>query len=247
MNNKSLIELLLLVVNLLLPPFFASSYSAVARRSGRYTRSITRRSTSSCTSMNAAAASSSSSSTAEIYGVPGSGWQSPTWNWGYAQGTGHDCAAICRRQYATRQSRQELVDNLLLVAKHDKADSTLEPTNFEEVKLILALAWQNGRWDGSDGGPRGGYGTVLAAMAEANRYEARLGESDVSECARRFIQDVADPKRFQLLPNVSDFALQQMTIMAQTAAAGTTQDYDFDRRRCSGFVLQAMGFVERGL
>jgi hypothetical protein len=234
--------IILLGAKLLRLPPFVLAFSVVARSGSTPLSS---------TSMSAAAADASSSrsscSSTEIYGIPGSGWQSPTWNWGYAQGTGHDCAAICRRQYATRASRQALVDNLLVVvANNDKAAAPLvrrEPANFEEVKLILALAWQNGRWDGSDGGPRGGYGVILSAMAEAKRYEH--GSND--ECARRFIQDMADPKRFQLLPFVSDSAMQQMSSMAEAAVAGTTQDYDLDRRRCSGYVLQAMGFVERGL
>lgn len=227
--NKTLI--ILLVAKLLFPPF-AMSFSVVPSKvsgSGSTLRIST--------SMNAAASSST-----DIYGIPGSGWKSPTWNWGYAQGTGHDCAAICRRRYATQTSRQALVDNLLLVANVNAESLLREPANFEEVKLILALVWQNGRWDGSDGG-RGGYGTILSAMAEAKRYE--VGSDD--ECARRFIQDLADPKRFTLLPLINDAAMQQMTSMAEAAIAGTTQDYDLDRRRCSGFVLQAMGFVERGL
>jgi hypothetical protein len=246
--NKSLS--VSLVVILLFLPQFASPFSVVvvSRPRGRDDSGIARHSRSiqrASTMMNAAAPSSSS--TTEIYGIPGSGWQSPTWNWGYAQGTGHDCAAICRRRYATKTARQELVDSLLLL-DDDRAVSIREPANFEEVKLILALAWQNGRWDGSDGG-RGGYGSVLVAMAEAKRYETTEAsdDDDDDECARRFIRDVADPKRFQRLPHASDSAQQQMTQMSQAATSGTTADYDLDRRRCSGFVLLAMGFVERGL
>ena len=41
-------------------------------------------------------------------------------------------------------------------------DESRQPP-FEEVKLVLGLAWQNGRWDGSDGG-RGGYGDILVAI-----------------------------------------------------------------------------------
>jgi hypothetical protein len=100
----------------------------------------------------------------ELYGIPNSGWTNPQWNWGYARGTGHDCAAICRTRYQTRASRETLVQQLLL--NHEEPPTT----NIEEVKLVLALAWQKGRWDGSDGG-RGGYGDVLAYMAQAERYE----------------------------------------------------------------------------
>ena len=96
-----------------------------------------------------------------------SGWTSPVWNWGSASGTGHDCVAICRRRYATRKSRADLVDQLLHPVEYRPKRL---PANFEEVKLVLALAWQKGRWDGSDIGPYG-YGAVLSAIARAERYE----------------------------------------------------------------------------
>jgi hypothetical protein len=174
------------------------------------------------------------SSTKEIYGVPKSGWKSPEWNWGYASGSGHDCAAICRRQFATRKSRATFVEGLFNapLAVNPKAR---EPQNFEEVKLVLALAWQGGRRDGSDGG-RGGYGQVLAALADADRYEN--GNED--ECSRRLIQDMQD--RFQLL-NPSE---EDLTAM-QTLFDELEPDVDAVQRRCSALVLSAMGFVENGL
>jgi hypothetical protein len=148
-------------------------------------------------------------------------------------GTGHDCAAICRKLYNSRRAREALIRDLC------GASSTLvndrEPKNFEEVKLILALAWQRGRWDGSDGG-RGGYGEILAAMAEATRYESDNEE----ENACLLVQDML--ARFPLLSPSVD----------QTKAMGTIPellgtDADAARRKCSGLVLQAMGFVENGL
>ena len=164
-----------------------------------------------------------------IYGVPNSGWTAPEWNWGYAVGTGHDCAAICRQTYRTRKSRAKLVDNLIF--------TTNEPQNFEEVKLVLALAWQRGRWDGSDGG-RGGYGQVLELMAAAERYE--IGNQD--ECSLKFIQDMQD--RFQLLkPNPEDQSAMDNLFDNEDG----TEDIDASRRRCSGLVLKAMGFIENGL
>ena len=108
-----------------------------------------------------------------------------------------------------------------------------EPTNFEEVKLVLALAWQNGRWDGSDGG-RGGYEEVLEAMAQADRYE----KGDEDECSRRFIKDMQ--ARFPLL-NPTDEELATMQQLDQLEP-----DVDAARRRCSALVLRAMGFVEKG-
>lgn len=60
-----------------------------------------------------AMSTSVSETTREIYNIPNSGWCSDSWNWGYASGTGHDCAAICRKMYASRDDRQRLVSSLL--------------------------------------------------------------------------------------------------------------------------------------
>jgi hypothetical protein len=171
-------------------------------------------------------------SSKEIYNIPNSGWrQKKSFNWGSASGTGHDCAAISRRTYATRKSRSDLVRNLLEPAEQIKSRV---PENFEEVKLVLALAWQNGRWDGSDGGP-GGYGDVLSAMADADRYEVGSDE----ECSRRLIEDMQG--RFALL-EPSDEEMKGMTRLWDDAE----DDVDTAQRRCCGLVLQAMGFVENG-
>ena len=167
-----------------------------------------------------------------IYDVPNSGWTSSEWNWGYASGTGHDCAAICRRKYTTRKERSRLVEDL--IGAPDLAARDRQPHNFEEVKLILALAWQRGRWDGSDGG-RGGYGEVLSAMADARRYE----NGDENDCSRVLTQDMAD--RFALLdPLLEDRVMMQNVFDLEP-------DIDAARRRCSGLVLKAIGFVENGL
>lgn len=160
----------------------------------------------------------------EIYNVPGSGWTAPDWNWGYAQGSGHTCAAICRDLYATREARDALVRQLL--------DAQPEPP-VPEIKLILALEWQRGRWDGTDGG-RGGYGDVLSTMAAAKRYE----EGSEEECLQRLVEDMA--ARFHLL-KASDEDVKKM------AACTSASNADIGFRKCSGMVLQAMGFVERGL
>ena len=160
----------------------------------------------------------------EIYGVPRSGWSSPDWNWGYAVGTGHDCARICRQRYSQRQDRIELVKQL------KDGDKSL---NFEEIKLVLGLAWQRGRWDGSDGG-RGGYGEVLQTMAEAQRYE----EGPDEECARRLVQDMQ--ARFPLLRPTEEQSGMMMSLLE-------SEDADVAQRRCSGLVLEAMGFIESGL
>ena len=178
----------------------------------------------------------------EIYNVPNSGWKSPQWQWGSAIGTGHDCAAICRQRYATRAARQELIQQLLLLNENQDNDVSPEkrqqrlPTNFEEVKLVLALAWQRGRWDGSDGGP-GGYGDVLMHMAQARRYES-LDQDDEEVTSRQLVQDMAS--RFELLSPTPEETERMKSVVAD-------DDYDRARRQCSGLVLEAMGFVENGL
>jgi hypothetical protein len=131
--------------------------------------------------------------------------------------------------YSTRKSREELIANLL-----EPAELRL-PENFEEVKLILALAWQRGRWDGSDGG-RGGYGDVLQTMADAKRYE----EGTEDECSLRLVQDMQI--RFHLLKPQPDEDKAMQNLLDECGF-----DIDFARRRCSGLVLQAMGFVKNGI
>jgi len=160
--------------------------------------------------------------------------RSPQWNWGSARGTGHDCAAICRRQYSTKESRRQLIDNLLEPAEDS---NKRQPENFEEVKLILGLAFQNGRWDGSDGGA-GGYGEVLQYMAGAQRDE----EGSEDECAMRFVRDMQD--RFEFIADVSSMELREMRCILDGDAG---KDMDCVRRKCSGLVLDQMGFVKKGL
>ena len=165
----------------------------------------------------------------EIYNVPNSGWTSPHWNWGYGVGTGHDCAAICRPTYRSLKARKELVEGLLNPGADPK---DRQPDNFEEVKLILALTWQNGRWTGADGGP-GGYGEVLELMAGAERYEA----GSPKENSKALVEDLAE--RFHLLNPDTERQQAMDSVWVES-------DFDFSRRRCSGLVLEAMGFLESG-
>ena len=101
--------------------------------------------------------------------------------------------------------------------------------------MILGLAWQNGRWDGSDGGA-GGYSDVLRHMAEAKRYE----EGSEEECSRRLVEDMHD--RFDLLADNTSMELREMR-----AILDDTSDMDCARRKASGLVLEAMGFIDKGL
>lgn len=120
-----------------------------------------------------------------------------------------------------------------------KPSSTRPPPSFseppfEEIKLVLALGWQKGRWDGSDGG-QGGYCEVLAAMAEAKRYE-----TEGSEESRiiTFVEDMRE--RFHLLnPSEEDVARMAAIDMGE-------DELERGQRVCCGLVLKAMGFVETG-
>jgi hypothetical protein len=108
------------------------------------------------------------------------------------------------------------------------------PPDLEEVKLVLALVWQKGRWDGSDGGV-GGYGEVLSLMAEATQYEV----GDPTTCQRRLLTDMQS--RFPTL-KPTDAEVDQMMSLS-------LEDQDVGRSLlvCSGLVLRTMGFVEQGI
>lgn len=177
----------------------------------------------------------------EIYNVPNSGWSSPQWNWGSAQGTGHDCAMICRRLYDTKADRQNLVQSLLEPAKY-KAQHPETEVTFEEIKLILGLAWQKGRWDGSDGGPDG-YSHVLQTMASARRYE---NEDEVLS-AFNFIEDISE--RFHTIRSSEESLTRMKSIVIDVREkhdAGSEEVF-LVRRICAGMVLYEIGFVENGL
>jgi hypothetical protein len=172
----------------------------------------------------------------ELYGIPGSGWTSPSWNWGSAQGTGHECAKICRKTYATAQDRAQLIENLLLEDKEDTPIRT--PTDFEEIKLLLALVWQKYR-NMSIGNKM--YGDLLDQMADG-RFDNEVvsGEDDEAACSKLLVQEMQ--KRFiYLQPDVQD------RITMNTLLYETGDDYDLSRRRCSGLVLKAMDFEDLGL
>lgn len=209
---------------------------------------ITRKGTSHCTAftlrMTSAEPPKERSKRKEIYGIHGSGWASPDWNWGYASGTGHDCAMICRNKWGTRQSRISLVENLLnpkSVIDHKniwESDSQRDP-EFEEVKLILALAWQRGRWDGSDGG-RNGYSKILSLMAKAYKYEPQGEGYEFEEaCSRALVTDMKDA--FHTIAQSKDEATKMTSIDIDS------DDVDASRRKCAGLVLQNMGFIDKGL
>mmetsp|Transcript_8204 Transcript_8204/g.10430 ORF Transcript_8204/g.10430 Transcript_8204/m.10430 type:complete len:239 (+) Transcript_8204:35-751(+) len=184
----------------------------------------------------------------EIYNVPGSGWTSPTWNWGYAVGTGHECAMICRNKYDSQNKRADLIHTLMnpkqvsvdvnsvdVNVDVEKANEIRIPP-FEEVKLILGLTIQRGRWDGCDGGI-GGYGEILNIMAQAKKYES----DDEQSNSKLFIDDMVN--RFNLIAFDNDDAIEEMMQIQENF----TNDYDLMRRKCVGLVLREMKFIESGL
>lgn len=193
----------------------------------------------------------------EIYNIPGSGWTSSSWNWGYANGTGHDCALICRRKFSTKQKRKELIRDLIHpVCINSNSDTgngredgdTIRCPPFEEVKLILGLTIQRGKWDGTDGGRNGGYSEVLQYMAQAERYESNDEELN----SRLFVKDLSD--RFHLIAGNTfeegDSESENENVPTENMQQIINQcsdDYDILRRKITGLVLQKMGFIEIGM
>jgi hypothetical protein len=172
--------------------------------------------------------SSNRSADQRIFGVPHSGWKSSQWNWGYGVGTGHDCAKICRQRLNTKSARQDYVNKLM--------NGNVALTDTEEIKLTLALTWQRGRRDGSDGGPNG-YGQVLALMAQAERYEEQQDDEGEDFGTRRLVEDMQE--RFRLLkPSVEDHDEMKSLLDTNSTAVAF--------RKCSGLVLQQVGFIENG-
>lgn len=209
----------------------------------------------------------SNNSSKEIYNIRGSGWKSPSWNWGYASGTGHDCALICRNKFNTRDGkvRQDLIQSLLHPTTGTDIDTDIDididthniDPPFEELKLILGLTIQRGRWDGTDGGA-GGYGEVLTHMAQAKRYESnddklnsQLFVQDMSNrfhliAGNQFVGDDADDDNNNKSTDGNDKADNSLEMMKQIQI-DCSNDYDMMRRRCTGLVLQKMGFIELGM
>ncbi len=180
-----------------------------------------------------------------LYNVTNSGWKSPQWNWGSARGTGHDCASICRSRWSDREDRRILVHSLLLPSPVSSyASNNNGEVSFEEIKLILALAWQRGRWDGTDGGPNG-YRSVLQTMVDAHQYE---NENEIIS-SLHFIEDITS-KYHSISRNAKD--LHKMKDIANTIVHGKKKHASMEeifmaRRMCAGMVLDAMHFVDNGL
>ena len=155
---------------------------------------------------------------------------------------------VCRNKYNSPKERLDLIQSLYnpqTISNNadgdgdgddsiEVKDSKRDPP-FEEVKLILGLAWQRGRWDGSDGGA-GGYSQVLATMAQAERYET----DDEELNSKLLVKDMMD--RFHLICSDGE-SLETM----QQLETQCKNDIDLLRRKCSALVLSEMGFIENGL
>jgi hypothetical protein len=114
--------------------------------------------------------------------------------------------------------------------------------NLHEMKLVLALEWQRGRWDGTDGGPNG-YAVVLHNMATAQRYE----DTKNNHGWHYLVNDMID--RFPTISS-NETALQDMQSCRQDVTSASSSTKEAAQRafcRCAGLVLREMGFIERGL
>ena len=221
-------------------------------------------------SLGFSASKTTSNNRKEIYGIPASGWSSLHWKWGEATGTGHACAVLCRRQYRTPESRRDLIANLVMTKEEIRGGTTTtadnaddekvvseaaaaaqrSPVNFEEVKLILALAWQKGLQNGHGGG--GGelrpYGEILDAMVQAERYKKKAvagpgcddDDDNDKDNSLLLVQDM-QKRYFFLTPEVDDKIRMNLLLY------DGDEDWDWIRRRCSGLVLRALDFEANGL
>jgi hypothetical protein len=231
-----------LIIHSLSPAFINFKGSQLRHSKKGVTKSETKKNTS--------ALMMSNKKNKEIYDIKGSGWKSPYWNWGSANGTGHDCALLCRRKFNTKEVRGQLIKSLMAGREKEDQGSNDTPCDnlpFEEVKLILGLTIQRGRWDGTDGGSPGGYSEVLEFMAQAKRYES--DNEDMN--AKLFVQDMSE--RFQLIAH-NDFDDGASSIDGEKSMKLMTQiikndvdDADAIRRKCTGLVLLNMGFIEFGM
>ncbi len=90
-----------------------------------------------------------------------SGWSSPHWNWGYAQGEAHDLAISVRNNLRTTTSRENFIAGCL----DDRID-------IEEIKMVLALRFQMAARQGKDGNGIGW--NIMNEMADC-KYESEDG------------------------------------------------------------------------
>ena len=118
-----------------------------------------------------------------LYGIEGASWSSPSWNWGSAIGTGHDCARIFRNKVSARGDREAYLATLREATEEASSDK------LDEAKLALCLTIQRACRSGHAGPtykPEGMY-AVMDKMARAERYEGKgAGERLVKDLAQSY-------------------------------------------------------------
>jgi hypothetical protein len=93
------------------------------------------------------------------------GFSDPNWNWGSSMGTGHDAAMKLRNRLDSADKRDQFIVGII----NGKADF-----NLEDVKLALALRFQNAARESIAGG-REGY-EIMEKMAN-RKYENGNGDT----------------------------------------------------------------------
>lgn len=180
----------------------------------------------------------------DLYGIKNSSWKSKEWNWGYGDGTGHECARICRHNYHTKQSRQALIDNMELLSVTDVIE-----IDWEEIKLIVGLMIQNLRRYESDRTVVDAFNEILNYLADAKRYESDgYDDDDDNVPLSLFVNDMKE--RYQLLKPSHDEVIQMNEIQWKAVDGTTDHQIPTNQRyqqNVVGLVLQQMKFVERGV
>jgi hypothetical protein len=101
--------------------------------------------------------------------VMSSSWSSPDWRWGYANGAAHDVAMGVRSSLSTPQSRARFLESL-------RSSGGGAPP-LDDVKMVLALAWQRARNYGHDDADWEG---AMEEMAKC-RFEGEGGSQRLAQ------------------------------------------------------------------
>jgi len=164
------------------------------------------------------------------------GWSSPTWRWGFAVGDAHDAAYIARSSLQSRDSRRSWLVQL--------AQTEPSTTPWEEVKLVLALAFQKAGHERRDGGA-GGWLEVMERMVLAE-YEGDDGIGYLAEDLRtRLPLLLRSPGPFQGMAEVPDAAAVVSSLVEAGSRIESTEEGS-TASRCVQ-VLAGLDFVDRGI
>ena len=163
---------------------------------------------------------------------------SPKWNWGYASGTGHDCAKICRQKFYSKASRQKLIHHLIHYSHIiDDVSSTSildegDDECLDELKLILGLTIQRAQWTGA----AGTYLEVLSNLADC-QYETFFACDDGIASQRLLLQDMKG--RYTSISSDNSLIIHNLS--------EEVEDLQVSLRQCFGYVLEGMGFIADGM